>query len=59
MFCSGVQSPVDFGTTENTIYMARKLAKALRAHRDRRFDKHTLRMRILHGKALWSLEKMP
>jgi len=57
MHCSGVQSPVDFGTTENTIYMARKLAKALRAHRDRRFGDHTLRMRI-HGTALWSLEKM-
>jgi len=52
-----VQSPVDFGTTENTTYQARKLGKALRAHRDRRFDQYTLRMRI-HGKALWRLEKM-
>jgi len=58
MLCSGVQSPVDFGITENSNYQARKLAKALRAHRDRRFGDHTLRMRILHGKTLWSLEGM-
>ena len=57
MIRHAVVPPVDLGPcTALAQGQAHKLAKALRAHRDRRFGDAVLRHRTLHGKAVWRLD---
>jgi len=50
-----VDPPVDLGTVSPAA-QARRLGTALRAHRDRRFRNHILRMRSKDGTVRWWLE---
>ncbi len=52
-----IAAPVDLIGVGGAHYQGRKLGAAMRAHRDRRFGDHLLRMRTLHGITTWRLER--